>query len=260
MNKAPMLFTLLLILVCTLDGRAVNLLRHFCTVKKMVKKMGDHRAPPMFPNSNRGGMSFINEAEARAPPMFPNSNRGGMSFINEAEAAGFMRRAPAAAPAVTEPPVRFVAEVEDHRIRVPCACMCDECDGDCTDEEEESTEAEMLAVVRRVQAADVARRSQSDSVYGGPYNVFKIKVQGVPSLVRERDYNHPSKFECPITLQPMVAPVTTACGHSFEMSALEKHRTEGNRTCPICRERLANPHAPCYGLRVNVAMRDGPSS
>lgn len=59
---------------------------------------------------------------------------------------------------------------------------------------------------------------------------------------------------CPICLEVMVEPVTTSCGHSFDMTCLHKTMrggSEGSR-CPVCRCSIFGNST----FRVSVLLRD----
>ncbi|KAJ1629454.1 hypothetical protein T492DRAFT_873295 [Pavlovales sp. CCMP2436] len=64
---------------------------------------------------------------------------------------------------------------------------------------------------------------------------------------------------CPITLDPLVDPVTTPCGHTYEREALEAYRASRLASlsrCSVCRASIPNAHLPYFGLGVNIALRD----
>jgi hypothetical protein len=65
---------------------------------------------------------------------------------------------------------------------------------------------------------------------------------------------------CPITLEPLVDPVTTPCGHTVERNALEQQRTQGlpssRSCCPLCRAPIPNAHLPYFGLEVSITLRE----
>lgn len=55
-------------------------------------------------------------------------------------------------------------------------------------------------------------------------------------------------LECPITLEPIQAPVSTPCEHTFEKEALEVWLLE-NKVCPCCRKPLALTDLIDLGVR-----------
>lgn len=70
----------------------------------------------------------------------------------------------------------------------------------------------------------------------------------------------PNHLICPISMRPLLDPVTTPCGHNFERDALEGYRRSLPKgsvaTCPLCRSKLPNESTMFFGLNTNVAMRD----
>ena len=64
----------------------------------------------------------------------------------------------------------------------------------------------------------------------------------------EREDSVPPSFVCPLTLEPMIDPVTAADGHSYECDAITKWLQESNLS-PLTGEalphkRLTRSHAP----------------
>ena len=78
--------------------------------------------------------------------------------------------------------------------------------------------------------------------------------------VDEDDGDDDDSYRCPITLEPTRTPVTTQCGHTFELHALETYRLKlcaeyMAHTCPMCRREMANADETVYGLCVNDKFR-----
>lgn len=62
-------------------------------------------------------------------------------------------------------------------------------------------------------------------------------------------------MECPISLEPIVEPVTTLCGHTFERSQLKDWLLSRGKKCPNCRapvERLPDVNV---GMKAMLAMK-----
>lgn len=57
-------------------------------------------------------------------------------------------------------------------------------------------------------------------------------------------------FRCPLSREMMSDPVAIVCGHSFERNAIREHFRRGEKTCPICRERLTSTE-----LTPNLSLR-----
>ena len=60
-------------------------------------------------------------------------------------------------------------------------------------------------------------------------------------------------FRCPLSREMMGDPVAIICGHSFERKAIGEHFRRGEKTCPICRERLTSIElTPNLSLRSSI--------
>jgi hypothetical protein len=64
---------------------------------------------------------------------------------------------------------------------------------------------------------------------------------------------------CALTIAPLVHPVALGCGHTYEAEALENYRLHdllSEKACCVCKTPIPNANLPCFGLAVNVAMRE----
>lgn len=60
-------------------------------------------------------------------------------------------------------------------------------------------------------------------------------------------------FRCPLFKEMMSDPVAIVCGHSFERKAIQEHFRRGEKTCPVCRERLTSTElTPNLSLRSSI--------
>lgn len=58
-------------------------------------------------------------------------------------------------------------------------------------------------------------------------------------------------FMCPISRDIFVQPVTLGCGHSFELSLIEREASTRGQ-CPVCKSPIDSPDK----LKVNIVLRD----
>eukprot|EP01041_Mallomonas_annulata_P001516 gene1516-2916_t len=58
-------------------------------------------------------------------------------------------------------------------------------------------------------------------------------------------------YQCPITREILVEPVTLQCGHNYSRMALDSLLLSGNRRCPVCKASIGAGE-----LAVNVVLRD----
>ena len=76
-------------------------------------------------------------------------------------------------------------------------------------------------------------------------------IKGLAPAVGRRDR---ADNICPITLEPIVNPIRTACNHVFERTALQSWIDRNHNSCPLCRREITNiPGDDAFNRRIQEA-------
>lgn len=77
----------------------------------------------------------------------------------------------------------------------------------------------------------------------------------ITDAAQEYGVQIPSEFICPITLEVMIHPLMSRCGHNFERHAILEWISNGNGGCPLTRQPMAlEDLIPNKRLETQIAM------
>lgn len=115
-----------------------------------------------------------------------------------------------------------------------------------------------LALLKKEKEEMEAQKKQAEAFQLSQLMQFLYSTEIVMSPQDEEiaAYHHQyptESFRCPLCKEMMSDPVAIVCGHSFERKAIQEHFWRGEKTCPICRERLRSTElTPNLSLRSSI--------